>query len=318
MSSLLAIRDKVRDFLRKYDEITTPIFRFLLAYIMFSSINSVYGYSDLFERGIVVFLLSVISALVSTPVVVFLGGAVIAVNAFAVATEVGICAIFLFMIMYCTYMRVFPNTGWILALVPILYMWNLPYAIPIIVVIFAGTAGIVPAAFGVVIYQFGLYVDEIKNLLATATEEDTFLAYTHLIDSVLKNKEIMLEMIVYAVVILITFVIYKLPIDYIWYIAIGVGGVLNIIAFMCCGMMLEVEVDTGNVFVGTILGVLIALVVQLCKSMVDYSRKETVQFEDDEYYYYVKAIPKYNVSAKKVSVKKMNEEAEETTVPLQQ
>jgi len=318
MSSLLAIRDKVRDFLRKYDEITTPIFRFLLAYIMFSSINSVYGYSDLFERGIVVFLLSVISALVSTPVVVFLGGAVIAVNAFAVATEVGICAIFLFMIMYCTYMRVFPNTGWILALVPILYMWNLPYAIPIIVVIFAGTAGIVPAAFGVVIYQFGLYVDEIKNLLATATEEDTFLAYTHLIDSVLKNKEILLEMIVYAVVILITFVIYKLPIDYIWYIAIGVGGVLNIIAFMCCGMMLEVEVDTGNVFVGTILGVLIALVVQLCKSMVDYSRKETVQFEDDDYYYYVKAIPKYNVSAKKVSVKKMNEEAEETTVPLQQ
>lgn len=311
MSSILAIRDTIRDFLRKYDEVTTPVFRFILAYIMFSSINSEYGYSDLFERGIVVFLLSVISALVSTTVVVFLAGVVIVINCFAVGVEVGICAVFIFMIMYCTYMRVFPNTGWILALVPILYMWNLPYAIPIVVVIFAGASGIVPAAFGVVIYQFGVYVHDVKNLLATATEEDTFLAYTYLIDAVLKNKEMLLDIIVYAVVILITFVIYKLPLDYIWYIAIGIGGVLNIIAFMSCGMILDVEINTGNVIIGTIIGVLVAVIVQMCKSMVDYSRKETVQFEDDEYYYYVKAIPKYNVSAKKKNVVKMNDQMEE-------
>ncbi len=311
MSSLLAIRDTIRDFLRKFDEITTPVFRFILSYIMFASINSMYGYSDLFERGIVVFLLSVISALVPTTVVVFLGGVVIVINSFAVGMQVGICALFVFLIMYCTYMRVFPNTGWILALVPILYMWNLPYAIPIVVVIFAGASGIVPVAFGVVIYQFGLYVHDVKNVLATATEEDAFLAYTYLIDNVLKNKEMLLEIIVYAVVILITFVVYKLPVDYIWYIAIGVGAILNVIAFMCCGMMMDIEINTGNVIIGTILGALVAVIVQLCKSMVDYSRKETVQFEDDEYYYYVKAIPKFNVAAKKKNVVKMNEQVEE-------
>lgn len=311
MSSLLAIRDSIRDFLRKFDEITTPVFRFIMAYIMYASINSMYGYSDLFERGIVVFLLSVIAALVPTTIVVFIGGVVIVINSFAVGAQVGICALFIFMIMYCTYMRVFPNTGWILALVPILYMWNLPYAIPIVVVIFAGASGIVPAAFGVIIYQFGLYVDEVQNVIATATEEDAFLPYTYLIDTVLKDKQMLLEIIVYAVVILITFVVYKLPFDYIWYIAIGVGAVLNIIAFMCCGMMLDVEIDTGNVIIGTILGALVAVIVQMCKSMVDYSRKETVQFEDDDYYYYVKAIPKFNVSAKKKNVVKMNEQVEE-------
>ena len=183
--------------------------------------------------------------------------------------------------------------------------------------IFAGASGIVPVAFGVVIYQFGLYVEEIKNVLATASEEDAFIAYTYLIDTVLKDKQMLLEIIVYAVVILISFVVYKLPVDYIWYIAIGVAGVLNIIAFMICGMMLDVEVNTGNVIAGTILGVLLALIVQLCKSMVDYSRKETVQFEDDEYYYYVKAIPKYNVSAKKKNVVKINEQVEEATQAIQ-
>ena len=38
---------------------------------------------------------------------------------------------------------------------------------------------------------------------------------------------------------------------------------------------------------------------------VDYSRTENVQFEDDEYFYYVKAIPKMSVEAKDVSVKRM-------------
>ena len=30
--------------------------------------------------------------------------------------------------------------------------------------------------------------------------------------------------------------------------------------------------------------------------MVDYTRIESVQFEDDDYYYYVKAVPKVTVS----------------------
>ena len=39
---------------------------------------------------------------------------------------------------------------------------------------------------------------------------------------------------------------------------------------------------------------------------LDYARTEKVQFEDDDYYYYVKAVPKITVTAKKVKVKKIN------------
>ncbi len=36
---------------------------------------------------------------------------------------------------------------------------------------------------------------------------------------------------------------------------------------------------------------------------VDYSRAEYLQYEDDEYYYYVKAIPKMRISRPERSVK---------------
>ena len=39
---------------------------------------------------------------------------------------------------------------------------------------------------------------------------------------------------------------------------------------------------------------------------LDYARTEQVQFEDDEYYYYVKAVPKVTVSGKEKQVKQIN------------
>ena len=60
-------------------------------------------------------------------------------------------------------------------------------------------------------------------------------------------------------------------------------------------------------------GVIVGMVVSfgLCKVLeffafnVDYTRTEYVQFEDDEYYYYVKAIPKNSVTKSKKTVKKI-------------
>ena len=51
---------------------------------------------------------------------------------------------------------------------------------------------------------------------------------------------------------------------------------------------------------------LIAKVVEFFAFHVDYSRVEKVQFEDDEYYYYVKAVPKITVATPSKTVKRIN------------
>ncbi len=40
----------------------------------------------------------------------------------------------------------------------------------------------------------------------------------------------------------------------------------------------------------------------------DYSRTESLEYEDDEYFYYVKAVPKASVSTSERSIKKINGE----------
>ena len=61
---------------------------------------------------------------------------------------------------------------------------------------------------------------------------------------------------------------------------------------------------------GSILSTGIGFLIEFLCFNLDYSRTEKVQFEDDEYYYYVKAIPKVAVTTPEKTVKKINERQE--------
>lgn len=296
MQSVLAVRDAIRDFIRKFDEITAPLLRFIFSFIMFKSIQELYGYSDLFDRGIVIFLLALISALASDVVAVLLGGLVLVVNSMAVSTDVGLLHILLFILMYCTYVRMFPNCAWILAFVPVMFMWKIYFVIPIIIVIFSGPTGIVPTAFGTLIYYVSRLVRDIK--LGDMTADKDFQAYNYIVENISKNKSIMTLLIIFAVVIMITSILYRLPYDYAFYVAIAIGGVLNILVTLLVDGATTAGISMGKVVSGSFLGIFLGLIIQLCKSILDYAHKEVVQFEDDEYYYYVKAIPKFTSKRK--------------------
>ena len=60
------------------------------------------------------------------------------------------------------------------------------------------------------------------------------------------------------------------------------------------------------------LSVIIAVVAQFFKTVVDYSRVENTQFEDEEYYYYVKAVPKIFMTKQQKNVKKINTVSQNT------
>ena len=55
---------------------------------------------------------------------------------------------------------------------------------------------------------------------------------------------------------------------------------------------------------------IVGLILEFLFFAVDYSRTESVQYEDDEYYYYVKAVPKIVVAAPEKTVKRINRRTE--------
>ena len=116
----------------------------------------------------------------------------------------------------------------------------------------------------------------------------------------------MLTIVVFAVVLIITHVIYRLSVEYSWYAAIIVGGLFEIILFLVGNVVLNASISIGEILLGSICAVIIAVVAQFFKTVVDYSRVENTQFEDEEYYYYVKAVPKIVMTKQQKNVKKIN------------
>ena len=96
--------------------------------------------------------------------------------------------------------------------------------------------------------------------------------------------------------------------DHSWTIAIISGALVNIMLLLVGDLMFDTNVAIGGVIIGTVASALIAVVIQFFSFHVDYSRTEKVQFEDDEYYYYVKAVPKVTVAAPERKVKKINQQ----------
>jgi hypothetical protein len=64
--------------------------------------------------------------------------------------------------------------------------------------------------------------------------------------------------------------------------------------------------------------IIIAFIVEFLVFSVDYTRTEYLQYEDDEYYYYVKAVPKVSVATPEKVVKRINERQKTGVIDVEQ
>lgn len=73
----------------------------------------------------------------------------------------------------------------------------------------------------------------------------------------------------------------------------------------------DVNVNIAAVIISVVMGIAVGAALEFFLFAVDYSRTEYAQFEDDDYYYYVKAVPKISVTKPEVQVKNITEAAED-------
>ncbi len=307
MTTLLTFRDNIKSFLGRFDYILTPIGKFVFAFIMFLVLNNQYGYFETLDNKILLLGMALICAFVPIEILAGLGFVVVILHSVKLSVDVGLLALALFLFFYCAYMRFAPKTGIIALIIPMCYSLHLIYAIPILLGFLVGPAAIIPAIFGVVLFYFQKGLQEVSNILLTVTEEEESVqGYQYIIDLFMDNKFMLLTFVVFACVILITYIIYRMSFSNSWIVAFIVGGIMNVVLFLLGSITLMVEVELSSILLGTVVGILIAVVLQVGKGIVDYQRTELLQYEDDEYYYYVKAIPKLSVSEMNKNVKHIN------------
>lgn len=293
MKEILKFRQSVKEFCSKYDMIITPVVRFILYLIMYMTLNSMTGYSTAFGSTKVAVLMAVISAVTSDGIGLGLGALLLTGQLFSANVEIGVVFLLMFLVLYCAYIRFFPKTIWIVLFAPVFFLVKLQFLLPILAGMLVGPAAMFSVGIGCIIYYFMIAAGDYVDALASAGGAEIAASYKFIFEALKGNKELVLTVVVFAVIVLIVAIIYKLSFDYSWYVAIAIGGVFEIILFLVGNVTTGADMSLTSVVIGSLISVIVAAVVQFWKTVVDYSKVEKTQFEDDEYYYYVKAVPKF-------------------------
>ena len=307
MMALLTLKDKIKNIYAEHELVINPIIKFIEAFIALVIIKFNIGYMPLLNLWIVVLAIAVICAFLPWSMDIIILAIVIAANIFSVSIEVGAFISILMVLMVIFFFRFTPEQGMFLVLVPLAFFLKIPYIIPIAAGLLFSPIAIVSVSCGTVIY----YLLSATSANATAitniaSGSDKTTTINSVINMIGHNNEMILTIVAFALTTAIVYGIKRQAMDNSWIIAILAGGVTDFIIILIGNIVLNTNKSIALLIIGTIFSLLLAFILQFFVFSVDYTRTEHTQFEDDEYYYYVKAVPKINVTAPEMNVKRIN------------
>lgn len=306
MSSLLEMREGLRNFYSKYEVYLLPLFKFLLALTSLLCINMNIGFMSRLSGNIVIVLVvALMCSFLPMNFIIIISAGFVCGHLYAVSLECAVVAVALFLLMFILYFRFSPKDAVVVLLLPLCFSLKIPYVIPIAVGLLSSPISIVSVSCGTIVYYLVLYIKTNAQTINTLETGEAVAKFRYVIDGILGNKEMLITIVAFAAMIIVVYFIRRMSMDHAWTIAMSVGAVVGVVVLLIGDLAYDTHFSIAMLIVGMIVSLILAKVLQFFAFNVDYSRTEYVQFEDDEYYYYVKAIPKNSVSRAQVKVKKI-------------
>ena len=313
MTTLLVAKQILMTLYSKYEVYITPLLKFLLALISLLLINSRLGYMDSIDKLTVVLIVALMCSFMPMNFIVIMAALFTLLHLYSFSLECAVVVGAGFLLMFLLYLRFSPKDTLVVLLLPICFLLKIPYVIPIAMGLIGTPASAVSVACGVIAYYMIHYIVQNVSVIASMADEETAAKFKFIIDGLIGNKEMVVTIIAFIITVILVYIIRRLSVDYAWTIAMAAGAIVNIMILLVGDLMFDTNVALFGVILGTIISLLLTAVLQFFVFNVDYSRTEKVQFEDDEYYYYVKAVPKVTVAKAEKKVKQISSQTMKNT-----
>ena len=311
MTSLLELKQYIKRFYIKNDTYITYVWKFILALVSISIINSKLGYMDALTNIAIVMMASLLCAILPPNFIIFVAAAFVIGHLYSLGVECALIAMVIFLLMFLLYFRFSPKDTLAVLLTPIFFFLHIPYVMPLAMGLLGTPASVVSVSFGLVISYMIQYFSANATSFGSEGVEEAANEFSTIVNGIVYNKAMIVMIVAFAVALVLVYIIRRSSVDNSWKIAIAAGSISLIIFILIGDIMTDSQISIPGVILGTVFAALLMLVLEFFAFNLDYSRTEKVQFEDDEYYYYVKAVPKITVATPERKVKKINRAREQ-------
>ena len=306
MTGLLEFREKIKYFYSRGEVFILPLVKFVVAFGALSAVNQTMGYMTRIDDIAIELIVALMCSFLPYGAIVFFGAVFALLHMYELSIEVALVGLCVFLLVFLLFGRFSAKESMVVALTPIACAVGLPYVMPVAMGLVGSPASAVSVGCGVVIYYLLQTVVVNAPTISTMDEAESTAKIRLIVDGLLDNKAMLVMIIAFAITVIVVYLIRRMSVEHSWTIAIIAGVIAELMILLVGDLLYDTNIAVVNALIGVVLTILIAKVIEFFRFCVDYSRTEKVQFEDDEYYYYVKAIPKMTVSTPTKTVKRIN------------
>ncbi len=299
-------RDTLRNFYSRFEIFIFPVIKFLLALITYLIINSRIGYMESLKNPVLSIMAALINAVLPAGLIIVFSALFIVLHMYRLSLVCAALTLMLFIILFLAFFRFSPKNAINVVLMPLAFVMHIPFIVPMCTGLVGNPFSTISVSCGVVVYYFLKFIVDNESVIRNPGDATIAEQVSSLISGIARNKNILLFIIAFCVIIILVWLIRRLPVPHNWTIAIVAGGLVGLMAVLIGAIAMDIEVSVFTMILNALLSVALGFVLQFFLFSVDFTRTEYVQFEDEEYYYYVKAVPKMSVSVSERRVKRVS------------
>ncbi len=302
MTQLLLLKEQIKKIYQKHSSLFNSLFRFLVGFIAFYSADKVVGYHPVLNHIYIEALLALISMILPMEALVFAVAVFVTVHVFYVSRILALSLAVIFLVLYLLYIQFTPKHGYVILMIPVAYALNIFCGVPVLLGLIATPIVILPMTIGVGIYYL---ITTLTSVIAASTD-DSINLFQVLVNQLAGNAELYVTICIFAVVMVVVYVIRNMGKKYSFEIAIVTGILLNTVLALLANYLFAISLDIVRFLIGSLISAILVWIIQFFRLSLNYASVENLQFEDEEYYYYVRAVPKMSVTAQSKRVKRFN------------
>ena len=282
MTALLELRQKISEVYGRYEAYVRICTKCLLAFLVFYMIHSQLSGSMNPRSWAEIVVATLIAVMIPIDACSILVAIFVIVHMLMISVEAGVTAVAFFLFLLLTYFIFKPRQSVLITVMCLAGMLNL--------------TGAAALPIGL-LYGMILTLRQNSSVLEASAQRLTSMEKAaYFIKAIGSNERILLLMAALVVTIVVVYMIRKLPYSYAWAIAIAAGTACYVLTVLVGNVAFGVTVHLLYLSISIILGVLISSVLHVFLFLLDGTHTEFLEYEDENYVYYVRAIPKYSVA----------------------
>src|SRR5690606_15508064 len=98
---------------------------------------------------------------------------------------------------------------------------------------------VVPTACGVLGYYVFQVINSAISVQVNKSVDDILQLYTNIIDNVIGNKQMIMSIVIFALMLIVVYYVRRMRVDYAFEIAIGAGALTSILGFLISDLILD-------------------------------------------------------------------------------